>query len=94
LSRGDIIRALKERGQHARVAEAMTKELPSISYRQPLEDAFRLLQEKSAPAVVVLDAGGRLAGMVTSETIGEMMMLREALPKDAAFGPWGPVAKT
>jgi stage IV sporulation protein FB len=94
LSRGDIIRALKERGPHARVAEAMTKELPSISYRQPLEDAFRLLQEKSAPAVVVLDAGGRLAGMVTSETIGEMMMLREALPKDAAFGPWGPVAKT
>ena len=25
---------------------------------------------------------------------GEMMMLRHALPKDAAFGPWGPVAKT
>jgi len=94
LSRGDIIRALKERGPNARVAEAMTTELPSISYRQPLEDAFRLLQEKSAPAVAVVDASGRLAGMVTPETIGEMMMLRQALPKDAAFGPWGPVTKT
>jgi stage IV sporulation protein FB len=94
LSRGDIIRALKERGPHARVEEAMTKELPSISHRRPLEDAFRMLQEKSAPAVLVVDASGRLAGMVTSETVGEMMMLRDALPKDAAVGPWGSIGKT
>ena len=32
---------------------------------------------------------GRLVGLVTSETIGEMMMVREALPKGATFGPWG-----
>jgi hypothetical protein len=46
------------------------------------------LQEKSAPAVAVVDADGRLVGLVTSETIGEMLMLRDAMPKGATWGPW------
>jgi Zn-dependent protease/CBS domain-containing protein len=94
LARADIIRALKERGPDARVADAMTTDIPTISYRQRLDDAFKILQEKSVPAVAVVDASGRLAGLVTSETIGEMMMVREALPKGTTFGPWGPVPRT
>jgi CBS domain-containing protein len=94
LARADIIRALKERGPDARVADAMTTNMPTVSYRQRLDDAFKILQEKSAPAVAVVDAGGRLVGLVTSETIGEMMMVREAMPKGATFGPWGPIPKT
>lgn len=93
LARADIIRALKERGPDARVADAMSTDIPIISYRQRLDDAFKILQEKSAPAVAVVDAGGRLAGLVTSETIGEMMMVRNALPKGATMGPWGPIPK-
>jgi Zn-dependent protease/CBS domain-containing protein len=88
LGRGDLIRALKERGPDARVAEAMTGDMPTVSHRSHLEDAFRILQEKSAPAVAVVDASGRMIGMVTSETVGEMMMLHEALPKGVRFGPW------
>jgi CBS-domain-containing membrane protein len=53
-----------------------------------LENAFRLLQQKSAPAVGVTDAGGKLVGLVTSETIAEMMMLQEALPRGVQIGPW------
>jgi hypothetical protein len=49
---------------------------------------LRLLQEKSAPAVAVVDATGRLVGLVTPETVGEMLMLHQALPKGASFGPW------
>jgi Zn-dependent protease/CBS domain-containing protein len=92
LSRGDLIRTLKERGPDARISEAMTGEFPTVTQRQCLEDAFRLLQEKSAPAVAVVDPTGRLAGLVTAETIGEMMMVRDALPKGARIGPWGPAA--
>jgi hypothetical protein len=40
------------------------------------------------PAVGVVDAGGRLAGLITSETIGEMLMVREAMPRGFRFGPW------
>jgi len=88
LSRADLIRALKQLGPDARIADAMTKEIPTVSHRACLEEAIRLLQEKQAPAVGVVDAGGKLAGLITSETIGEMLMVREALPAGAHVGPW------
>jgi stage IV sporulation protein FB len=88
LGRGDLIRALKQLGPDARVAEAMTADLPTIGHRRPLDEAFRALQEKSAPAVAVVDPTGRLVGLVTPETIGEMLMVHEALPKGASLGPW------
>jgi Zn-dependent protease/CBS domain-containing protein len=88
LSRADMIRALKERGPDSRIADAMTKDVPTIGHRACLDEAFRLLQEKQAPAVGVVDAAGRLAGLITSETVGEMLMVREALPQGARVGPW------
>ena len=92
LGRSDLIRSLKQRGPDARVADAMTTTVPAIGYRQHLEDAFRILQEKSAPAVAVVDAAGRLVGLVTPETIGEMLMLHEALPKGVRLRPWSQAA--
>jgi stage IV sporulation protein FB len=88
LGRNDLIKALKQRGPDAPVAEVMTSPLPSVSHRSCLDEAFVLLREKSTPAVAVVDAGGRLVGLVTSETIGEMLMVREAMPKGVRVGPW------
>jgi len=88
LGRSDLIRAVKQLGPDARVAEAMSTTVPTIGHRRCLEDAFRVLQDKSAPAVAVTDASGRLVGLITSETIGEMMLLQQALPKGVTFGPW------
>ena len=88
LGRNDLIKALKQLGPDARVADAMTSPLPFVSHRACLEEAFHVLQEKSAPAVGVVDAGGRLVGLVTSETIAEMLMVRDALPKGERLGPW------
>ena len=88
LSRGDMIRALKQLGPDAKVADAMTAEVPTVSHRACLEEAIRLLQEKQAPAVGVVDASGKLAGLITSETIGEMLMVRDAMPAGARVGPW------
>src|SRR5262249_33276599 len=88
LGRGDLIRALKQLGPDARVADAMTTTVPPIGHRRCLEEAFRMLQEKSAPAVAVVDGSGRLVGLVTSETVGTMLMLHEALPAGARLGPW------
>src|SRR5664279_3566686 len=81
LGRGDLIRAIKTLGPDARVADAMSAELPTIGHRHCLDEAFKLLQQKQAPAVGVTDAGGKLVGLVTSETIAGMMMLQNALPK-------------
>ena len=88
LGRSDMIRALKQLGPDARVAEAMSKDIPTLGHRHYLEDAFRTLQEKSVPAVGIVDADNRLIGLVTSETVGEMLMVREALPRGMTFGPW------
>jgi CBS domain-containing protein len=88
LGRNDLIRALKELGPSARVADAMTTTVPTIAPRRCLEEAFRMLQQKSAPAVAVVDGSGRLVGLVTSETVGEMMMLQKALPAGVRLGPW------
>lgn len=89
LGRGDMIRALKELGPEARVGDAMATDIPVIGHRHTLDEAFRTLQEKAAPAVGVTDASGRLVGLITSETIGEMLMVREAMPQGWGSGPWG-----
>jgi len=88
LGRNDLIRALKERGPDTRVAAAMSDRIPTVSRSRCLEDAFKLLQEKSAPAVGIVDAAGKLVGLVTSETVGEMLMLHRAMPAGFRLGPW------
>lgn len=88
LGRADIIRALKELGPDARVSQAMSTTVPVVNRRVPLDDAVRVLQEKSAPAVAVVEADGRFVGLITTETIGELMLVREAMPEGFRFGPW------
>src|SRR3974390_3501 len=88
LGRADLIRAIKTFGPEASVAAAMSSQLPVMGHRATLEQALKLLQDKSAPAVGVTDRDGKLAGLVTNETIAEMMMLKESLPKGVKLGPW------
>jgi len=88
LARADLIRTLKEHGPATRVADAMTQGVPTIGSRRCLDEAFRLLQEKSAPAVGVVDASGALVGLVTPETIGDMLMRHHAPPTGPRIGPW------
>ena len=80
VTRDDIIRALKEKGLDASVLESMRTDIPVIDDRSFVEEAFRLMRETGAPAVAVTDGFGRLAGLVTHETIGEMVMIRSACP--------------
>ena len=53
----------------------MIADMPTVGHRTTLEQAFKLLQQKQAPAVGITDASGKLVGLVTGETIAEMMML-------------------
>jgi CBS domain-containing protein len=80
LSRNDIVRALKQMGPDARVAQAMTTKIPVIDRSRRLDEALRVLQGRSAPAVGVIDSAGKLAGLITSETLGEMMLIGDLAP--------------
>jgi stage IV sporulation protein FB len=93
LDRNGIVRALREAGPNARVGEVMSGVLPTVPARSCLADALKLLQEKAAPAVAVVDADGRFTGLITSETVGELMMLRDAMPDGVRIGPLGGTAK-
>ena len=46
----------------------------------------RVLQERSAPAVAVIEPDGRLVGLITTETIGELMMVSQAMPEGFRLG--------
>lgn len=80
LSRTDIIRALKELGPDASVGNAMTKAIPTIDRRRPVDDAIRMLEDRSAPAVGVVGNDGQLIGLITFETLAEMMLISDAVP--------------
>jgi Zn-dependent protease/predicted transcriptional regulator len=93
LTRSDIIRALKDLGPDARVSEAMTTDILTIDRHRPLDEAVKLLQERSAAAVAVIEPDGRLVGLVTTETIGELMMVSQVMPEGfrlggRSSGPW------
>jgi len=65
----------------------MKTAIPTVTKNRCLADAFHLLQEKSAPAVAIVDGLGRLVGLVTPETVGECFIGR---CRKGRFGPWGP----
>jgi Zn-dependent protease/CBS domain-containing protein len=88
VGRAEIIRALRERGPSVAVSDVMVKDIPTVERSHRLEEAFRLLQEKAVPAVGVVDYAGSLIGLVTAESVGEMLMVRKALPDGARLGPW------
>jgi stage IV sporulation protein FB len=97
LTRDAMIQALQERGPNVPVIDVMTREIPLVNARQSLDEAIRLLQENSLPAVGVADAGGQLVGLITQENIGEIMMVHAAHPQKLSTGaspkggvsPWG-----
>jgi stage IV sporulation protein FB len=92
VGRAEIIKALRQLGPNAPVSDVMVKDIPTIERSHRLEEAFRLLQEKSVPAVGVVDYAGRLVGLVTTATIGEMLMVQQSLPEGARLGPWSRTA--
>jgi Zn-dependent protease/CBS domain-containing protein len=86
LTRDAMIRAMTERGQEVAVMDVMMGDIPVVEPRQSLEEALRLLQESGAPAVGVVDAAGRLVGLITAENIGEIVMVQAARPQRTTLG--------
>ena len=58
----------------------MTADIPVVDRTSRLDEALRILQEQSAPAVGIVDAAGRLIGLITTETLGEMMLIGDLAP--------------
>jgi stage IV sporulation protein FB len=81
LTRDGLIRALREMGPETPVSVAMHPDVPTVHNSASFDEAFRLMQECGCPGVGVIDASGRLVGLLTPENVGEMMMVRTALAR-------------
>jgi stage IV sporulation protein FB len=79
-----LIRAIHRLGSEAAVREAMERDVPVVASNAALTEALDLMQGDSAPAVVVLDAGGQLVGILTAETLADLMLVRPADRKRTA----------
>ncbi len=89
---GDVVRAVQQPSTAVHISDVMTRDIPTLGQDAELGEAFRILQEKAAPAVGVVDRTARLIGLVTTETLGEMLLLHEASPTvfDGLHArPWG-----
>lgn len=88
LTRSDLIRVLREAGPELSVLEAMQREVPVVPAHAPLEEALAAMQQAAGP-IGVLDRAGRLAGLLTQENLGEMLMVEAARQRrPAARNPW------
>lgn len=80
LTRDAMIQALRSDGPDTPVIEVMQRDVPVVHARDSFSEALKRLQENQLPALGVVDASGRLVGMITPENVGEIMMLHAARP--------------
>lgn len=78
LTRQIIIETLGSRGGQTPVLDVMLRELPVEPANTSLDRITKLLQDKAAPAVGIIDRDQRLIGYVTKENMAEYFMLRAA----------------
>lgn len=78
LSRDDIVEAVRGADTNAPVAPFAHREIATIPPEQTLDAALQELVK--APAVGVVDADGRLLGLVTKQSVAEVMLIKAARP--------------
>lgn len=95
VTRAAIAAAMKADGPTSPALEAM-ETAPAVPERTPLVVAVRLIVERGAPIVGVIDADERLIGYVSRENLSELVMLGEGIEGAEApsAGPWQRAGRT
>lgn len=78
LTRSDILAAISRKGQELQVAEVMNREFQIVDATEMLEPAFARLQTCRCHTMPVTHSG-QLIGLLTTENIGEFLMIQSAL---------------
>jgi CBS domain-containing protein len=78
VTREDLIAGLSRLGKDTPVPEVMRRNLPEVDSHEMMESALVRLQESGSRTLPVLHAG-QLVGLITSENITELIMIRSAL---------------
>ena len=78
LAKTDILTALARHGESQPVSEVMKREFQLVDSHDMLENALQRLQECSFHTMPVIH-GGELVGLVTTDNLGEFMLVQAAL---------------
>lgn len=76
LTRAALFTGLAQEGGRALPVDTiMTRDVPVVRAHDRLDKALAAMTQARAPAVGVVDGTGRLIGYITTENIGELMMI-------------------
>ncbi|HSQ57109.1 MAG TPA: site-2 protease family protein [Gemmata sp.] len=78
LTLSDMIGGLSTNGPEAAVRDLMHIDFGSTAPGEMLDPALSRLRESECPVMPVMD-DGRLVGLLTTENVGELVMIREAV---------------
>ena len=81
LTRDLLIRSLTDHGPEAPVSQAMARDVPALPLGLSFEQALARLRASGFPALPVVDAAGRLMGLLTLDNITDLIMVRQAVTK-------------
>lgn len=81
LTRDLLIRSLTDHGPEAPVSQAMARNVPALPLGISFEQALGRLRASGFPALPVVDAAGRLMGLLTLDNITDLIMVRQAVTK-------------
>jgi Zn-dependent protease/predicted transcriptional regulator len=82
LTRSDLLTALAHQGRDASVVDAMQKNFCTARVGEPVTRALARLNDEACKTVFVL-RDGELAGVLSSENLGEYIMIQAALQESA-----------
>jgi Zn-dependent protease len=78
LTREDVLRTIAQQGSDVRVREAMNREFTTVDSHDMLESALVVLHDSKCRSLPVVH-DGRLVGMLTTDNVGEFLMIQSAL---------------
>lgn len=87
LSRENLIKGLAARGPQSTVQEAMTANVPLLTPELAFERALDQLRASRSPALPVVDARGTLIGMLSTDNVAELLLVRRAVGQRAGNRP-------
>ena len=79
LTRDGLIHGLTARGPESVVREAMTAAVPLLPLGLDFESALVRLRDSGLPALPVIDAGGKLVGLLTRDNVADLILVRQAV---------------
>jgi Zn-dependent protease len=83
LTRRALVEALAEHGRNEPVSEVMRRDYPSVEETETLEEVFHMMLQARLSSLPVL-RDGELVGLLTSENVGELVMINSAMRRRKA----------